>query len=199
MRERRACRLVEKAHCISTFLRGMPKLAEDAQRVGKGRRAALDSIVNVLYDAPQSLGSIFIELAMPPVTCSFSKTMTMMNLSGCFEKAYGRPRERPAAPAPTILMATRRWVFVFVVGRSHVIRSKQLKREKKGIQILRSNGAIVAWAHNKQNTERTRTDAALKNIIISNHNKSACVRPINPQSSGILQWSRDFLRKILSE
>ena len=29
------------------FLRGIPKLAEDAQRVGEGRRAALDSIINV--------------------------------------------------------------------------------------------------------------------------------------------------------
>ena len=29
------------------FLRGIPKLAEYAQRVGKGGRAALDSIVNV--------------------------------------------------------------------------------------------------------------------------------------------------------
>ena len=93
---------------------------------------------------------------MPPVTSSFSKTTTM-NLSGCFEKAYAA--ERPAAPAPT--MATR-WVFMFVVDKNHVIRSKRLKGKKKGIQIHRSNDAIIAWAHNKQNTERTRTDAALR-------------------------------------
>jgi len=93
-----------------------------------------------------------MELAIPPATCSFSKTMTV-NLSGCFERAYAA--ERPAAPAPT--MATR-WEFMFMIGKTRVIRSKQFKEKKKGIQIHRSNGAIVAWAHNKQNIERTRTD-----------------------------------------
>lgn len=146
---------------------------------------------SLMYDAPQSLGSTFMELAMPPVTCSFSKTMTM-NLSGCFEKAYAA--ERPAAPAPT--MATR-WVFMFVVGKSRVIRSKQLKGK-------RNTNSPIEWCNGRMGTQQTehRADTyrdSAQNIIISNHNKSACVRPINPQSSGILQWSRDFLQRILGK
>lgn len=58
-----------------------------------------------------------MELAMPPVTVSFSKIVTV-NLSGCFDNAYAA--ETPAAPAPTI--ATR-WVFM-VVDEKEVVRSK---------------------------------------------------------------------------
>jgi len=69
-----------------------------------------------------------MELAMPPATGPFSKTVTV-NLSGCFDKAYAA--ETPAAPAPTI--ATR-WVFMVVDEKELVCskrRSTGVKEEKE--------------------------------------------------------------------
>jgi hypothetical protein len=79
---------------------------------------------SLMYDASHSVESISMELAMPPVTGSFSKTVTM-NLSGCLDKAYAA--ERPAAPAPT--MATR-CAFMFVVGKK-LCRSVETRSEGK--------------------------------------------------------------------
>lgn len=134
-----------EAYCISTFWGGYPSSRKMRNVLAKvGEQPWTPSL---MYGAPKSLGSIFMELAMPPVTCSFSKTMTV-NLSGCFDKAYAA--ERPAAPAPT--MATR-WVFMFVVGKSCVVRSKQLKGKRKEYKFT---GRMTQSSHG-HTTNRTQS------------------------------------------
>lgn len=105
---------------MSTFSGGYPSSRKTRKVLAKaGEQPWTPSLI---YDAPHRAESTSMELAMPPATDSFSKTVTV-NLSGCFDKAYAA--ETPAAPAPTI--ATR-WVFM-VVDMKEVVRSKD---DRKG-------------------------------------------------------------------
>src|SRR5882762_9180051 len=87
---------------------------------------------------------------------------------------------------------------MFVVRRKlcHTVETQsEGKRNREYIFTDR----MMRSSHGHLGTQtRHRADAykcSAQNIIISSHSKSACVRPINPQTSGIFHWSRDFLQK----